>query len=741
MKTLRKYWLQLLLSFLVVAYLVGYAALAWRPRALEHLDLWLYDARVMLTMPDTVDPRIVIVDLDEKSLAEVGRWPWSREVVARLVDRLTGEYKAAAVGFDIVFAEKDDSSGLPVLRRLAQTEFRDDANFQAKLEGLAGRLDYDSVFAASLKGRPVVMGYYFSFEEHAPAAGMLPQPVLPAGMFKGRNVLPIRASGYGANLPVLMQSATLAGHFNPLPDTDGVTRRVAMLVEHDGKYYESLSLAMVRTFLTFPKIEPIYGESPLKSYQPLEGLKVGPLRVPVDESVRALVPYRGGARSFRYVSATDVLNGRVAPAELAGRMVLVGTTAPGLLDLRVAPVGAVYPGVEVHANLIAGMMDNALPSQPDYLRGAEILLLLAIGGGLMFALVRLNPMPGTLVTVALALLVTAGDFVLWKYAQLALPLAATLMAIVLLYAISMAYGYFFESRNKKQMASLFGQYVPPELVEKMSEEPEKYSMDGQSRELTVLFSDVRSFTTISESMEPKELTRFMNEFLTALSDVIRTRYLGTIDKYMGDCVMAFWGAPIHDPDHARNAVLAGLDMQRAMAALGPTMKERGWPEIHIGVGVNTGRMTVGDMGSQIRKAYTVMGDAVNLASRLEGITKQYGVGMIVGEQTRDAVKEGIVFRELDRVRVKGKDEPVTIYEPIGAVEVVEKAQKSDIDVFHKVLKLYRAQDWDMAELQLINLRNRQPDCKLYQLYLDRIAAFRQTPPPADWDGVYAFDTK
>lgn len=742
MKTLRKYWLQLALSLLVLIYFMGYAASFWRPRLVEQMDLWLYDARVVLTMPGGVDPRVVVVDLDEKSLAEVGRWPWPRNTVAQLVDKLTGDYKAAAVGFDIVFAEKDESSGLPVLKRLAETEFKGDDNFRLKLSELEGRLDYDSLFAASLKDKPVVLGYYFSFEDGARKAGQLPKPVLPAGMFKGRNVNPIPAPGYGANLPVLMQQATLAGHFNPLPDSDGVTRRVAMLVEHEGKYYESLSLAMVRAYLSFPEIVPLYGtDSWLSSYQPLEGLKINHLTVPVDQSVRALVPYRGGQRSFKYISAADVLNGKADVDAISGRLVLVGTTAPGLLDLRVAPVESVYPGVEVHANLIASLLDNTLPAKPDYLIGAEMVLLLLVGGTLMLALVKLNPLPGTVVTAGLAVLVVVGDFALWKYSQLDLPLASLLLSIMLLYAISMSYGYFFESRNKKQMASLFGQYVPPELVAKMSEQPEKYSMEGQSRELTVLFSDVRSFTTISESMDPKELTRFMNEFLTTLSDVIRTQYLGTIDKYMGDCVMAFWGAPIHDPDHARNAVLAGLEMQRAMAALGPKMREKGWPEIHIGVGVNTGRMTVGDMGSQIRKAYTVMGDAVNLASRLEGITKQYGVGMIVGEQTHEAVKDGIVFRELDRVRVKGKDEPVTIYEPLGTVEAVDKAVKKEVDLFHGTLKHYRSQNWDLAEMQLINLKNQRPDCKLYQVYLDRIAYFRKSPPPADWDGVYEFDTK
>lgn len=742
MKTLRKYWLQLLLSFAVLFFFEGYAAGLWRPRLIDQIDQWLYDARVVATMPATLDPRVVIVDLDEKSLAEVGRWPWKRSVVAELVDKLSGQYKVAALGFDIVFAEKDDSSGLPELRRLASNQLKDDAAFQQQLASLSQSLDYDQLFANSLKGRPAVLGYYFNFDAKAAQSGVLPKPVLPAGMFKGRNVAPIAADGYGANLAVLMQQATSAGHFNPLPDADGVTRRLAVLVEHDGKYYESLSLAMVRAYLNFPPIEPQYAsDSWLKSYHPLEALKVGPLYIPVDESIRTLVPYRGARNSFRYISATDVLHGRANFNDLAGRMVLIGTTAPGLLDLRVTPVDAVYPGVEIHANLITSMLTNTLPAQPDYLTGAEIVLLLLVGCGLTFALVRLNPIPSTLLALGLGVALTLGDFALWKYYRLAMPLASTLLSISLLYGVAMAYGYFFVSRNKKQMANLFGQYLPPELVAKMSEEPEKYSMEGQSRELTVLFSDVRSFTSISESMDPRELTRFMNEFLTTLSDVIRRQYLGTIDKYMGDCVMAFWGAPIYDPDHAVNAVRAGLAMQQAMHDMAPIMREKGWPEIRIGVGVNTGRMTVGDMGSQIRKAYTVMGDAVNLASRLEGITKQYGVGMIVGEQTRNAVKGQILFRELDRVRVKGKDEPVTIYEPIADLKAADKAQKGEVEVFHTALKHYREQNWDMAEMQLINLQTRHPDTRLYLVYLERIRQFRKSPPPDAWDGVYDFETK
>jgi adenylate cyclase len=262
-------------------------------------------------------------------------------------------------------------------------------------------------------------------------------------------------------------------------------------------------------------------------------------------------------------------------------------------------------------------------------------------------------------------------------------------------------------------------------------------MEPESREMTVLFSDVRGFTTISEGLDPKELSSLMNEFLTPLTEVIY-RHRGTIDKYMGDAIMAFWGAPLAAPDHARQGILAALQMHRKLAELQPHFRSRNWPEIRIGVGLNTGRMSVGNMGSIIRLAYTVMGDAVNLASRLEGITKEYGAPIVVGESTRVITAHDFVFRELDRVRVKGKLEPVAIYEPLGVVGEVDKRTLDELKLFNQAVKLYRAQDWDMAELQLINLLKLSPESKLYQLYLDRVVYYRDQPPGRDWDGAFTF---
>ncbi len=707
-------------------------------RLVEQLEAISYDARLRLFMPNTRDARIVIVDIDEKSLGEEGRWPWGRDRLALLLDKLFDRHHVAAVGFDVVFAERDESSGLKVLERLGQQELKGLPQFHGALEQLRPQLDHDHQFAEKLKQRPVVLGYYFTSNDKR-ITGTLPAPTLPPGTFTGKRAAFISAAGYGANLPEFQQNAHSAGHFNPHPDPDGVTRRVPMLMEFKGAYYESLTLAMARTLLGNSPLEAVFESSAGKKADTLEWLKTAKLKIPVDENACARIPYRGPQGSFRYVPAADILHERVAPSELQGAIVLVGTTAPGLMDLRSTPVGPVYPGVEIHANLLAGMLDNTLMQKPGYTLGAEVSLLLLFGVMLAVLLPLLSPVKGSLVAVGALLAALAFNLAMWQGAQLILPLAATLLLIVALFGLNMSWGFFVEARAKRQITGLFGQYVPPELVDEMSENPENFSMEGESREMTVLFSDVRGFTTISEGLNPKELSRLMNDYMTPMTHIIHHQR-GTIDKYIGDAIMAFWGAPVRDPDHARHAVLAALEMQATLDVLRPQFIARGWPEIRIGVGVNSGVMSVGNMGSEFRMAYTVMGDAVNLGSRLEGITKQYGVGIIVGESTREKVPE-VLFRELDRVRVKGKDEPVVIYEPLGLKDQVDKAVKSELRLFEEALKLYRAQNWDLAEMQLINLHQASPDCLLYKLYLERITHFRAEPPEADWDGVFVFHTK
>lgn len=731
------------LGLLIVLIFIGNAARFYHLNFVDQLSAILYDYRLQLTMPRTVDDRIVILDIDEKSLKEEGRWPWSRDRLALLMDKLFDQYGVAVVGFDVVFAEKDESSGLKVLQKIGQEQLKGDAQFQAALTQIRPQLEYDRLFADKIKNRNVVLGYYLTSQGSTHISGALPEPAFPAGTFRGRPIDFTTWDGYGANLPELQQAAASAGHFNPIVDFDGEVRRVPMLAEFGGAYYESLSLAMVRALLGKAELLPGFAEGEANGYGGLEWLELdtagGRLKIPVDVDVSALVPYRGRQGSFRYISIADVLHDRVEISQLKDKIVLVGTTAPGLLDMRATPVAEVYPGVEIHANMISGILDQNLKERPAYMIGAEVVWLLLIGAALSFLLPQLSPVKAILVSAFMFAITLGLSLLVWHHGNLLLTVSNSIVMIALLFALNMSYGYFVESRTKRQITGLFGQYVPGELVEEMAEHPESVSMEGESREMTILFSDVRGFTTISEGLDPKELTLLMNEFLTPLSRVVY-KYRGTIDKYMGDCIMAFWGAPLPDAAHARNAILAGIEMQATLKALQPHFKERGWPEIRVGVGINTGRVSVGNMGSEVRVAYTVMGDAVNLASRLEGITKQYGVGIIVGENTRNTVTD-FTYRELDHVRVKGKDKPVAIYEPIGLTTEVSKALQDEIKLFHEVRRLYLRQDWEQAELQLMNLQRMSPDTALYKIYAERVAYFRKNPPEADWDGVFVFQTK
>lgn len=707
----------------------------------QRLENYTYDQRLEWTMPGTVDPRIVIVDIDERSLQEQGHWPWPRHQIARMMDLLFDKYQIDVLGFDVLFAEPDGSSGLGQLEQLERADLKDNPAFRQALERLRPSLRYDQIFADSLKNRRIALGYYFRHDGQAESrVGSLPAPALVAGSFDAAQVWAAQATGYAANLQVLQQAAASAGFFNssPLVDADGVLRRISLLQMLDGQLYETLSLAVTRLAMQGPELGLNYAEGD-NSAVALESLQLGNRRVPVDADVAALVPYRGKQGSFVYVSASDVLQGKVAPDVLFGAIVLVGTTAPGLLDLRSVPMQESYAGVELHANMIAGMLDGNIKERPAYVLGLNLVFILLTGSFLALTLPALSPLAATALTTTTTLAMLAGNLYFWQIQNLILPLASGLVLISALFIFNMSYGYFVDARGKRMLARLFGQYVPPELVDEMAKDPGAYSLEGSSRDMTVLFSDVRGFTTISEGLDPKQLTQLMNEFLTPMTHVIH-HHRGTIDKYMGDAIMAFWGAPVPDPDHPRNALLAAMEMIAKLDSLQAHFKSRGWPPIKVGVGLNTGDMTVGNMGSEFRLAYTVMGDAVNLGSRLESLTKNYGVDIMVSEFTSARVPD-FAFRELDCVRVKGKDKPVRIYEPIGPERELKTDERDELARYNEALTMYRSQQWAPARQAFARLQQRSPLRALYPLYLERIAHFEQQPPPADWDGTYTFLTK
>ena len=709
---------------------------------MDQLERIAYDARVYVGMPGTVDPRIVIADIDDKTLKEQGQWPLPRDKFAQMIDQLFNRYHVKIVAFDVTFSEPDRSSDLSLLDQLAAGPLKGDKAFTEQADKLRPSIERDKIFATSLQHRPVALGYVFYAENaaHDQSVGMLPPPVIPGAQGQYPRVTFPKSVVYTTNLPVLAQAAASQGFFSNPTDSDGSVRRVNLLQDYNGDVYDSLDAAVLQVLQNNAPVKLEF-DSDVPDMPHFEDVVVGNAEIPVDDEMNALVPFRGsGRRFFPYISVTDIIKGTAAESTLKDAIVYVGSTAPGLQDLRTTPVAHDYPGVEVHASFLSGVLDQrVMNDHPQYRNGAEAILCLLIAALITWVAIRKSVITGTLVTLSTGVAIVLLNLALWKYGQVVFPLAPSLTFLLALFVLHTLYGFFVESRGKRHLSRMFSQYIPPELVEEMDDRKDTASMESESRELTVMFADVRDFTSISEAMQPKDLSQLMNEYLTPMTRVIHT-HRGTIDKYMGDAIMAFWGAPLHYPDHAKYAVDTALKMTETLTELNKSFKAKGWPELRIGVGMTTGMMSVGDMGSEFRRAYTVMGDAVNLSSRLEGLTKEYKVQVIVSEMTKDAVPD-YSYLELDRVRVKGKEKPVGIYEPLGHKDTVDKGVKALLTRHRQALTLYRNQDWDGAEREFFSLQQSNPGRPLFGMYLDRITYFKNHPPGSGWDGVFVFKTK
>lgn len=593
-----------LLLVLLLAHTLG-----WLPLApVQALDAALYDQRLRLLAETRRDTRIAVVDIDERALAEVGRWPWPRERLADLVERLFEAQGVRLAGLDMILAEPESAAA-------------------------------DARLAAVLARHPVVLGLHLNALPGAPRQGALP-PGLPLAPPAG---LPAW-HGHAGPLPQLQQAAAGAGFVNATIDRDGITRRAPLLAVHEGRVLGSLALVMAHT---------LRGDAALAAL---------PL---ADAQGQALLPFPAAAARVQHVSAADVLAGRLAPGALQGRIVLVGMAAAGLIDQHNAPTGELLPGVELHADLLSGLLDQRLPQQPAWAPLPAALLLVLLGGVLIRGLPRWPPWRGTATCAALALAVVAANLLAWSQARLALPLAAPLLLLAGLFVLQLFFGQLAERLARRRLAALFGHYVPPELVKLMSRDPERYTMEGRSATLTVLFADVRGFTTFSEQLSPPDLAALMHRYLSVMTDIVRA-HQGTLDKYIGDALMVFWGAPLDDARHAEHAVQAALAMQAALPALNREFAARGWPLIRVTIGINTGPMVVGDMGSKHRRAYTVLGDAVNVAARLQELSGKLESPVVIGEATRALLPAHWPCREIERVTVRGRASAMTIYQPLEA---------------------------------------------------------------------------
>ena len=713
--------------------------IAGKPRfeIIDRVENYLYDVRVRLTMPGTIDDRIVIIDIDEASQIELGQWPWPRKTLAQIVDRLFDDYEISVLGLDVLFAEAEETSAKRLLDDLLAGDFSADPEIIAQLQRLSDDADGNLAFAESFIARDVVTGFVFkdTVADNEPESfGNLPAALIRGEDIEAISIDFVTAAGFTGSLAELQDNAIDGGFFDsPLIDSDGVFRRAPLVQRYRGDLYPSLALAVARVALGSPGVGFEFADENKLDGINLEAFSLGSLAIPVNEQVAVFIPYRGPQESFSFFSAKDVLAGSIAKEELNGKIALLGASAAGLLDLRSTPVGQRYIGVEAHANLIAGLIDNNIRRQPSYSDGLEFFMLLVIAVLVALAFPRFGPIAALSLVIAILLAATAINLWMWSSLMLVVPIASVFAYTLIAALLHISYGFFVEQRNKRHLSQVFSQYIPASVVEEIDVAGEEISLEGETREMSVLFSDVRNFTTISEGLDARELTQMMNEFLTPFTGAIQ-KHRGTIDKYMGDCVMAFWGAPLTDEEHARHALLAAFDMLEAVQSLDEPFAAKGWSRIRVGVGIASGDMNVGNMGSEFRVAYTVMGDTVNLGSRLEGLTKQYGVDIIVNARTCELIPD-FTFRELDRVRVKGKTKPVAIFEPVGPTADMTDAARQDLEDYVNALDAYRRQDLDAAQQMFKNLGDRS-DALLYNVYLDRIDRFRREPAPHDWDGVF-----
>jgi len=725
----------------LLAILVFFSFGGRKPLLLQRLDNQIIDVMFHWRGSVPTTNSVVIVDIDEKSLRDEGQWPWPRNIVAELIKKIAA-CRPKVIGLDIFFPENDRTSPKNSIGELAP--FLSGMLSRADIARLKNddRLDYDLMLGNAVASSPTVLGYVFQTVDDGmknPADKPFPSINLaidpPVTSLDKLTLIP----AYRAivNVPEVDMAQT-EGFFNVFPDPAGTVRRVPLFMKFDGLPYPSLDLEMLRVGLGVSKVT-IHAVRHNASQYNILGITLADRFVPTDNQGQVTVNFRGPMKSFPFYSAVDVLHGKISH-ELKGKYVLIGTSAAGLLDLRATPFSSVFPGVEVHANVIDNLLKGDPLSSDVYTEIGLNYAVIIIGGLMLSALLAYSsPLIGGF--GGLLLIVLYLFYGTYHYFFLNNQLVGITYPLITLFAVFIVvtlFNYFFKDREKVFLQSAFGHYVSPQVVNELINSPEKLSLAGEDREVSIFFSDIRGFTTISEGMTSEQLASFMNEYLTVMSDLIM-KHEGTVDKYIGDAIMALWGAPLADERHAVHAVRAALAMMRKLTELRPEWLRRGLPYIDIGIGINTGVVSVGNFGSEQRFDYTVIGDSVNLASRLEGQNKVYGTNIIISESTREAIGSNFFCRFVDMVRVKGKDQPVAIYQPLLEGKP-DDGMADEVGEFEAAIDLYRKQQFSQAQTLLDQLNQSSPS-KLYQLYLDRIRDFQQTPPPENWDGVFTATCK
>jgi adenylate cyclase len=726
--------------------LLTIAVRLFEPSIIQRERLIIFDIYQILQPRQYQPLPIKIIDIDDQSLKKIGQWPWSRTMVSRLISNLN-KLGVSTIGFDMVFPESDNSSlhnDLSLWQSILSK-----SEFKPLKDKLATLPTNDEAMAQVIATSKVVLG--FSLIQQTNNV----QPSIKSGIsFTGSapgNLL-LNYQGVVKNLDLFEQVALGNGSFNINPEIDSIIRRMPLVFYSNGHYYPSLVLEILRVAQGASGI--IIKTKPTgHNKSVIESIKVGNIVIPTDATGNLLIYYTPEIPQ-RIIPAWQVLENKLAANELAGNIVLIGTSAAGLKDQRPTPLNPFAPGVEIQANVLEQLLTATYLYRPDWLMGLEISIMTVVGLVLIRLMLRLNSIIGIVVTWLFSGIAISISWYTFKIYHWLIDPIYPVITLFTLYFISLLLNYFKSESERKHVRNAFSHYISPVLVEKLVRNPEVLKLGGEMRDMSVLFCDIRGFTSISEQLDAGALTQFINRFLTSMTEVI-LHEKGTIDKYIGDCIMALWSAPLEDDYHSVNSCYAALKMLDTLAIFNQQQKilaqqkHHPYIEVHIGIGINSGVCCVGNMGSDLRFDYSVLGDNVNLASRLEGQTKTYKVNIIISEYTLAKLQalhqaEQFAILELDVIRVKGKLQPVKIYTLLGSATLASSTDFLRLAELHKqMMNYYYTQNWQEVLLlaQQCQGLNRFGLSDFYQVYQQRAKAFIDTPPESNWDGVYVATAK
>lgn len=664
---------------------------------------------------------VVIVDIDETSIKSLGQWPWSRDKLAKILENLTLA-NVGIVGLDIVFAEEDRTSPHKILQDLKIYK-KDVPN-------------YDLEFANVVENSPVILGYQFDLVKKDNTNAKVPQ--IPAIFIEkdkpqDKSYL-IEAYNTILNIPQIQDKAYSSGFFNNIPDDTGIIRSVPLVISYDDTIYPSLALEVIRVINNTQKVVVQYDENGISN------IVLDDISIPTDRYGRMLINFRGAERSFKYISAIDIYNNNFDKSEIDGKIVLIGTSAAGLFDLRATPFDSIFPGVEVHANIIDNILMQDFIYKASWLDGANILIIFVLSIIVVmlttYTTFWANPIIFISFSTSYLFLVYNLLFDYGIVLNILFPIATVLIASIM----TTLFDYFYNIKKEEAIKAKFASKVSKNVMDDILKNIDKNEFSAKSKEVTIFFSDIRGFTNISEKLDAKELISFLNRYMQPMSEII-IKYQGTIDKFIGDAIMAYWNAPIDIKNHCDLALKASLEQLEVLEKLNVELQKENLPKIDIGIGLNTGTVIVGEMGSSLRSDYTVIGDTINLGSRVESLCKYYDSKLNISNFTKDKLQEKYIFRFLDLVKVKGKNEPVEIWQVLGKGEAKESL-KEELDLYHKAIEFYKNSDFINALEIFESLENNEnkTNKNIYKIYITRCKEFIKTPPK-NFDGVYEHTTK